>query len=155
MKYTGALLVPLLLCPSAFSEVDCSSQGLAPGTYFISSAMNDNRCLDKRSQDADTIQFYFCNGTKNQQFEFGEKDANGCYRIKVLAIPGPEYRYLAKYTLVSGLGNTHQIQAKPSAPDRWFIRSIGAGAYKTFNGSQTEIRSVWIDEIRTIRDERR
>lgn len=123
----------LFLCQPVFSEADCSTQGVPPGMYTIGSMMNDGRCIDKNSEDKDSIQFYFCNGSANQKFTFGEKDAKGCYRIRVESIPGPDYRYVVMTTRINALDPFFTIMAVPlpSNPElaAWWIRSDGAGAY--------------------------
>ncbi|SPE34034.1 exported hypothetical protein [Acidobacteriia bacterium SbA2] len=64
---------------------NCPSQGIRPGTYYIASALGDNRCLDRRTQDSNSIQFYFCNGQSDEQFQLESGDlGSGCYRIRAV-----------------------------------------------------------------------
>jgi hypothetical protein len=58
---------------------------LSSGTYFIhSDYLNDNRCVDLRTQDNETIQLYFCNGAKDEKFEVSQT-STGTYTIAAVS----------------------------------------------------------------------
>jgi len=127
MKLVAALSLIIVLAQTVMAEADCSSQAIAPGTYVIVSAIGDGRCIDKKSQDAESVQFIPCNGSRNQQFKFGEKDANGCYRINSVSSSD---RYLVKTGV---LGGVPEVLAEPSVAkanyDRWLVRATGDGNF--------------------------
>lgn len=61
---------------------------LNSGIYFIhSDYLNDNRCVDLKTQDNETIQLYFCNAGKEQKFRVTLTNA-GTYIIAP-AVNGP------------------------------------------------------------------
>jgi hypothetical protein len=65
----------------------CSSQAITPGTYYIRSVHPDSqpRYLERRSQDSNSIQFYFADAGSDEKFEFAVGNlGSGCYRIRTV-----------------------------------------------------------------------
>ena len=124
---TSLFLLTVSVCFGA--DPTCSSQDLAEGSYTIHSSMNDNRCLDKATQNTTRIQFYFCTGGASQKFTFltiasGAQKTNGCYLLKnyqggLLGVDGsadpytissPAYGYTAAWWQVQKNGDgTHTL----------------------------------------------
>lgn len=77
------------------NNCDLPSMPIQPGVYYIASGISDNRYVDKKSQDDQTIQFYWLRpGSLTQLFEFANID-RGCYTIRVVGAPGQRYLAMA------------------------------------------------------------
>jgi hypothetical protein len=127
------------------NNCDLPAKPFPPGTYYINSAMGDNRYLDKKSQDDDTMQFYFSRpGSRTQLFQFENVD-RGCWTIRVLSAPG--IRHLAMADSPRGVfGIDREVIARDineqvgplldrhtispdQLSDHWRVLSIGNGRY--------------------------
>jgi hypothetical protein len=140
MYATSTHLKALLLSVLGFGSLasyaqTCASQDIPAGTYYIASALGDNRCLDRRTQDANSIQFYFCNGQSDEQFEFAVGNlGSGCYRIRAVYNGTSDPHYLD--AVVGGLpGNALLIEADDGNLKSyyWRVQKNANGTYSFIN----------------------
>jgi len=74
------VLAGILLHDPTRAFGQCPRQPIPAGHYLIVSSM-DGFCMDRRSQDANVLQYLPCNGTVFQQFEL-VLDSQQCYQIR-------------------------------------------------------------------------
>lgn len=79
----------LLVACHALAQT-CSNQAIGPGTYFIASALGDDRCVIV-DPDKPSATFYYCKGTpaRLKQFTFATDPHHGsCYRLQSASTGG-------------------------------------------------------------------
>lgn len=133
-------LVGLLVGASVAHSQTCSTQGIAKGTYYIVSAVGDNRCVTVGPSPSSAVSFNFCSGpdappSGQRQFTFApDPIAGSCYRLQSVS----NGSYLTA-TISSDLGDALLVMASdgdnPSMD--WRANKIGDNLYTLIWGKDS------------------
>ena len=92
------------------------------GVYFIhSDYLGDNRCVDLKTQDNETIQLYFCNRAKDEKFRV-TKTSDGTYTISAVNGPNNACISMLKQNSVNAVHSVVSCTAK------WTIQKAAGSA---------------------------
>jgi hypothetical protein len=134
----GLALAGLLVGASVAHSQTCSTQGIGAGTYYIASAVGDNRCVTANS-DGSAATFELCNNgsiaDSRRQFKLApDPMAGSCYRFQSVS----NGSYLT--ATIGGLPGDALLvitAAGDNASMDWRVNTIGTNLYTLIWGKDT------------------